>query len=213
MLQQQRRSNTTQASAPATANAVQGSPRPLQQTQQSRGPVAEVVNMVLAGETSETSSLTGTAGVHDGNIIVNKYMYRTLKPKALILKDALEDMCKFGDEDDSNEEEDEQMYHMVSQLEAKKEKVEHADVEVAVKDEFDNYQQALPGWTPSSATPDWKPPKMSVGKGEPQFQTVDNPGMWDEYVFRPIFDGKGQKYKGHQLPTGATLVPLDDKEN
>lgn len=131
---------------------------------------------VVVTEASATSSLTGTEGEQqDGNIIGNDYMYRTLESEALILKDAIDDMCKFGDGGDSDEEGEEQMYHMISQLEAKKEKAEHADVEVAVKDEFNNYEQAPLGWTPPSAPPDWKPAKQAVGKGEPKFETVDNP--------------------------------------
>jgi hypothetical protein len=40
----------------------------------------------------------------------------------------------------------------------------------------------------------------------PAFETVDNPGFWDDYVFQPKYDKK-KNYLGHSLPTGAMPVP------
>jgi hypothetical protein len=54
--------------------------------------------------------------------------------------------------------------------------------------------------------------------GEPSFIDVDNPGLWDEYTFKPKFAQKatkdyrkGQFYVYHSLPsTGARPVPADE---
>ena len=56
---------------------------------------------------------------------------------------------------------------------------------------------------------DRKPPYIKVEKGEPHFESVDNPGKWSEYNFRPEFEKKatGGHYQGRTLPTGATPVP------
>ena len=56
---------------------------------------------------------------------------------------------------------------------------------------------------------DWKPPSIKVEKGETHFESVDNPGNWYEYTFRPKFEKKssGGHYQGHTLPTGATPLP------
>jgi hypothetical protein len=40
----------------------------------------------------------------------------------------------------------------------------------------------------------------------PAFETVDNPGFWDDFVFQPKYDKK-KNYLGHSLPTGAMPVP------
>jgi hypothetical protein len=47
------------------------------------------------------------------------------------------------------------------------------------------------------------PPKND---SQPPFQSVDNPGKWNPYVFTPKFNKKGI-YMYHQLPSGATPVP------
>jgi hypothetical protein len=59
----------------------------------------------------------------------------------------------------------------------------------------------------------WKipgPPKNYQRKKDPSsvpaFETVDNPGFWDDYVFQPKYDKKNY-YLGHSLPTGAMPVP------
>ena len=48
------------------------------------------------------------------------------------------------------------------------------------------------GWIPPNAKPD-----------KPSFQSVDNPGEWSEYSFRPKFSTQ-KKYMRHEVPTGAT---------
>jgi len=63
------------------------------------------------------------------------------------------------------------------------------------------------GWTPTVAPDDWKPSKKKAG--EPEFVTVDNPGGWTEFTYRPKVNGKN-KHLCHQLPTGVTPVPLDE---
>jgi len=56
---------------------------------------------------------------------------------------------------------------------------------------------------------DWVPPVRKIEKGEPAFETIDNPGKWSAYTFRPEFSGKPATgpYKRHSLPTGASPVP------
>ena len=51
---------------------------------------------------------------------------------------------------------------------------------------------------------DYVPPNRKPG--QPEFNDVDNPGDWPEYVFRPKFNKK-KEYQGHFLPAGATTVP------
>ena len=68
------------------------------------------------------------------------------------------------------------------------------------------------GWIPPAAPDDWTPNPVKVAKKEPNvpFESIDNPGNWSPYVFRARFGGKGGHgdYVEHQLPTGATPVPL-----
>jgi hypothetical protein len=59
----------------------------------------------------------------------------------------------------------------------------------------------------------WKmpgPPKNYQRKKDPPsvpaFETVDNPGFWDDFVFQPKYDKK-KNYLGHSLLTGAMPVP------
>ena len=67
------------------------------------------------------------------------------------------------------------------------------------------------GWIPPGAPDDWTPDAVKVQKKEPNvaFETIDNPGGWSQFVYRPKFGGKGGHgdYVDHQLPTGATPVP------
>eukprot|EP00521_Asterionellopsis_glacialis_P000227 CAMPEP_0195249198 /NCGR_PEP_ID=MMETSP0706-20130129/1978_1 /TAXON_ID=33640 /ORGANISM="Asterionellopsis glacialis, Strain CCMP134" /LENGTH=359 /DNA_ID=CAMNT_0040300965 /DNA_START=20 /DNA_END=1102 /DNA_ORIENTATION=+ len=57
--------------------------------------------------------------------------------------------------------------------------------------------------------PEWKCPPVRTERGEPPFESVDNPGGWNRYYFQPKFmKGKDGKYAGHFLPTGATPVPI-----
>ena len=66
-----------------------------------------------------------------------------------------------------------------------------------------------------SAPDDWKiPDKKEDGNAEPDFKDVDNPGNWNDFVFRPVYKktGKGKdakyKYIRHELPTGCSPVPM-----
>lgn len=75
-------------------------------------------------------------------------------------------------------------------------------------------QPAIPGaplgWKPPSAPDGWQRPAPKTARGEPEFDTLDNPGKWTDFVYRPRFEtGKGSKYLHHSLPTGATVVPKD----
>ena len=51
---------------------------------------------------------------------------------------------------------------------------------------------------------------MKFKEEEIEFNTVDNPGGWSQFIFRPEFDSttKGHNYKGHFLPTGAIPMPV-----
>ena len=54
---------------------------------------------------------------------------------------------------------------------------------------------------------DWIRPPMRAAANQLNFEDVDNPGEWNDYIFKPVFE-KGQ-YVRHELPTGCTPVPLD----
>ena len=60
--------------------------------------------------------------------------------------------------------------------------------------------------------PDWTAPTAQEARGEPKFEDLDNPGLWPQYCFRPVFSGRTStsKYKHHALPTGAMPVPKND---
>ena len=57
---------------------------------------------------------------------------------------------------------------------------------------------------------DWVDPELNSNKDEPIFRSVDNPGKWSSFSFRPTFKGarNGGKYERHALPTGCTPVPV-----
>ena len=55
---------------------------------------------------------------------------------------------------------------------------------------------------------DWHPPQYK--EGLPAFNSVDNPGDWDEMVYQPKFHSKTGRYMHHALPTGITPVPKDE---
>ena len=56
-------------------------------------------------------------------------------------------------------------------------------------------------------------PKVSKGQSH-HFNTVDNPGRWDEYCFCPKFQAKApQKYFYHSLPTGTRPVPKQNRND
>ena len=72
-------------------------------------------------------------------------------------------------------------------------------------DILDNLPKTPAGWQrPAKRDPD-----------EPDFEDLDNPGEWSDYVYRPVYrkEGRGNtatyKYVRHELPTGATVVPKD----
>ena len=46
-------------------------------------------------------------------------------------------------------------------------------------------------------------------KGEPPFENIDNPGNWNQFVFRAKFN-KMKQYVCHCLPAGVTPVPISD---
>ena len=56
----------------------------------------------------------------------------------------------------------------------------------------------------------WKPDKRKVNKQKPELNSVDNPGGWSQFIFRPEFDSatKGGNYKGHFFPTSAMTAPV-----
>ena len=62
---------------------------------------------------------------------------------------------------------------------------------------------------------DWQPPRVRVEKGQPRsFVSIDNPGEWDEYCFRPKFQPKNpRKYLHHSLPTGVIPVPTESRDS
>ena len=76
----------------------------------------------------------------------------------------------------------------------------------------------LADWDESTQLPkipeDWVAPRRSTKHGEPEFSSVDNPGEWPDFTFRPHFNmvnKKRGKYLYHHTATGCTPVPLDDK--
>ena len=74
-----------------------------------------------------------------------------------------------------------------------------------------------------ASPPDDYERKAKKDSSEPDFEEVDNPGNWNDFIFRPIYDkvvstqgaagrntNKAEyKYKYHELPTGCTPVPAD----
>jgi hypothetical protein len=68
---------------------------------------------------------------------------------------------------------------------------------------------------PHQKPDDWeRPAKKDVRPGkEPDFEDLDNPGNWSDFIFRPVYTkvGVGARaeyhYMRHELPTGCTPVP------
>jgi hypothetical protein len=107
-----------------------------------------------------------------------------------------------GDEDPPAEEED------VAEIQESS-FVDSNDATV-FEDEDEVFFGAPEGWKRPGPPDGWIPNETKTAKGEPEFKDVDNPGNWDKFCYRPIFDITGQKkYKYHSLPTGATPVPID----
>ena len=67
----------------------------------------------------------------------------------------------------------------------------------------------------ASVPPEWKMPEPKIEMEEPNFDSVDNPGSWDAYSFRPKYKkekGGPKKYEKHQLPSGCTPVPVNSEQ-
>ena len=95
-------------------------------------------------------------------------------------------------------------------------KVEVDDPSNSIDDNKDNWimMKGLGNAKVIEPPEDWKPAPPKTEKGEPLFDTVDNPGNWSPFSFRAKFNEKNGKgnYSYHALPTGVTVVPLD-KDN
>ena len=61
------------------------------------------------------------------------------------------------------------------------------------------------GRLPPRTPIDWTPPPVK-NLGETEFKTVDNPGQWIKFTFRPVFAKRGGIYKRNALPT--LVIPL-----
>jgi len=122
-------------------------------------------------------------------------------------------------------EHDDEIQRAVSREEAWADCVSSHHDEIASEQEHDRLLQETssasgpvvvpgppPGWVPPTAPTDWAPAKPKTAKKEPDvpFQDIDNPGNWSRCCFCPKFSGKGGTGDcvGHQLPTGATPVPV-----
>ena len=66
--------------------------------------------------------------------------------------------------------------------------------------------------TPFIST-NWKPDERKGNKQEPEFNTVDNPSGWSQFIFRADCDSiaKDGNYNGHFLRTGTTPVPVSSE--
>jgi len=83
------------------------------------------------------------------------------------------------------------------------------------EDTYSEEEEARVTTAPIPKVPDdWHPHAPNLAAGEPaSFSSVDNPGGWDEYCFRPKFTstrgGGRKKYMYFCLPTGAVPVKAD----
>ena len=69
-----------------------------------------------------------------------------------------------------------------------------------------------PGWKQPGTDAKWKgPPARKADKGEPAWEDVDNPGKWSQYTYRPTFKKSDGTYQHHEMPSGATPVPISSK--
>ena len=124
-----------------------------------------------------------------------------------IERDAMEDAMHQDNECDSDDEGSEVDFHTEAVLEYMHEHEDDAAVHVVALDSYAiPLREALSIHKPP---PDWKPKARQVAKGEPRFENVHNPGKWNEYLFRPVFNDKTKKYIRHSLISGATPVPFD----
>ena len=63
------------------------------------------------------------------------------------------------------------------------------------------------GKLPPRTTIYWASPPVKTQLSEPEFDTVNNPGQWSEFTFRPAFVKVGGMYKRHALSTGVMPLP------
>ena len=59
---------------------------------------------------------------------------------------------------------------------------------------------------------DWVDPDPNTEKGGPNFDKVDNPGVWSSLSYRPVFasGAQGSKYKFYCIPVGCQPVPPNE---
>ena len=71
---------------------------------------------------------------------------------------------------------------------------------------------APPGWFPPGPKEGWQY-KQKTAKNEPHFSTVDNPGGWSPFTFRPHFAERYQTgtYMHHVTAGGAIPVPINEE--
>ena len=53
---------------------------------------------------------------------------------------------------------------------------------------------------------------LNTQLGEPEFETVYNPGQWSEFNFRPVFAKLCGMYIIHDIPTGFMPLPQDSSD-
>lgn len=110
-----------------------------------------------------------------------------------------------GNDDDSVESSDEAQELTNALVETARER--NTDDDDAVPFTNDN---SIPGLQPDVNVPkapeDYVPAPVKTEQGEPEFESVDNPGNWNRYCFAPTFN-KQKQYAGHQLPTGIRPCP------
>ena len=66
----------------------------------------------------------------------------------------------------------------------------------------------LPNLKIHSVPDDWIDPPHDATKNEPPFESLDNPGKWSSFCYRPVFKKENgvSVYKHHCLPTGCMPV-------
>lgn len=200
------------------------------------------VNVLPAGGSGGTR-LSGispmTVGFDDGSSIrsVCSSVASVVETNEMIREMAMADYRNNGDGGDSDEEGEGGFEVVESMLEctSARERAtnDHQEIEANVSDAMENctyanvadattgnsdtapaaLKGAPEGWIPPQPDSRFNPDTQTLGPGEPPFSTVDNPGNWSQYTFRPKFEGKGasRQYKSHEMPAGATPVPLNNE--
>lgn len=148
------------------------------------------------------------------------YMERSADGERLVMSDVNEEAAEEGDTDSAVDAEE--CLELEDSLQAafwdrvgvliKRED----DIEAHVlEDDNENFEWRRGDSTLNFPAPpaDWSAPPPKAESGEPAFSSVDNPGGWPAFSFRPKFT-KGDKkkaalakYSHHALPTGAKPVP------